>query len=96
MSPAYLIANVDVTDPVQYEQYRVYSSQAMAEAGVEVLVRGGATQALEGDAPKRTVILKFPSMEAAQQFYESATYRLAREARAGAAVMTMYIVEGLA
>lgn|SRR5690554_1774599 len=96
MSSAYIIANVNVTNPEQYEQYRVFSTAAIQHSQVEVLVRGGTTEALEGQAPSRTVILKFPSMAAAREFYDSELYKKARQAREGAAEMTMYIVEGMA
>lgn len=96
MNPAYIIANVKVTNPEQYEQYRVFSSAAMVHFQAEVLVRGGETQGLEGQAPSRTVVLKFPSMAAAREFYDSELYKKARKAREGAAEMTMYIVEGMA
>lgn len=96
MTPAYLIANVSITNPEQYDQYRRLSSAAIEQYNVEVLVRGGTTEALEGDAPARTVIMKFPSMAAAREFYDSVSYKKARDARAGAAEMTMFIVEGVA
>lgn len=92
---AYLIADVSVSNPQQYEDYKRLSSQAMAEHGAKVLVRGGQTQRLEGREPGRTVLLEFPSVEAAQAFYESETYRAARQAREGAAVMNMFIVQGI-
>lgn len=91
---AYIIANVDVTKPDRYEEYKRFSSLAMRAADAKVLVRGGKTEGLEGDTPARTVVLQFPSMAAARAFYNSAQYRRARNAREGAAVMTMYIVEG--
>lgn len=93
--PAYIIADVTVTDPVQYEQYRTLSSRAMQEHGAEVLVRGGATTPLEGREPARVVVLKFADRAAAQAFYDSETYRQARAARAQAANMNMFIVEGI-
>ena len=93
---AYVIANVRVTDAAQYEEYKKYSSLAMQAHGAEVCVRGGAVQVLEGDwTPDRLVILKFPSVQKARAFYESAEYGKAREARAGAAIMRMVVVEGL-
>lgn len=96
MSSAYIIANVQVTDPAQYEEYKKWSTQAMQEHGAEVCVRGGRVQVLEGDwAPERLVILKFPSVQAAQAFYDSETYRKGRAARANAAIMRMIVVEGL-
>lgn len=96
MAPAYLIAQVDVTDPAQYEQYRTLSSRAIEAHGAEVLVRGGAIDVLEGDFdPGRVVVLKFPSAADARRFYESPEYTAARAARDGAAVMHMFVVEGV-
>jgi uncharacterized protein (DUF1330 family) len=93
---AYIIANVDVTDPQQYEQYKVLSSQAIEAHGAEVCIRGGAVEVLEGDwSPTRIVLLKFPDMAAARSFYDSAEYLLARQARAGAATMRMTAVQGV-
>ena len=95
MPSAYILANVDVTDPVQYEQYKKLSSHAMQVHGAEVCARGGAVQVLEGDwSPKRAVLLKFPSVEKARAFYDSPDYAAARKARAGAAVMRMVLIEG--
>ena len=96
MPSAYIIANVEVTNPEQYEEYKKLSSIAMKAHGAEVCVRGGEVQVLEGDwSPKRLVVLKFPSLDAAKAFYETAEYRAARRAREGAAVMRMIAVEGV-
>ncbi len=94
--PAYIIADVEVTDPAQYEEYKKLSTAAMQAYGAEVLVRGGCTQRLEGRAPGRIVVLRFPSLQAARAFYDSPEYARARAARANAAIMNMFIVEGLA
>ena len=96
MPSAYVIANVRVTDPVQYEQYKLLSTRAMQAHGAEVCVRGGAVTVLEGDwTPDRVVVLKFPTVQAAHAFHRSAEYTLARAAREGAAVMRMVVVEGV-
>lgn len=96
MTSAYIIAHVDVTDPVQYEEYKKYSTLAMQAHGAEVCVRGGKVEVLEGDwAPTRLVILKFPTTEAAKAFYDSTEYGTARKARAQAAHMRMILVEGV-
>lgn len=93
---AYIIAQVDVTDPQQYERYKVLSSRAIAAHGAQILVRGGEAQILEGEVqPGRVVVLEFPDLAAARAFYDSAEYRLARQARAGAAVMRMIAVQGV-
>ncbi|MDA7415720.1 DUF1330 domain-containing protein [Xenophilus arseniciresistens] len=95
MPSAYIIANVEVTNPAQYEEYKKWSSAAMQVHGAEVCVRGGKVEVLEGDwAPQRIVVLKFPSVEAAKAFNASAEYGKARAAREGAAVMRMVVVEG--
>ncbi len=96
MAPAYLIAQVEVTDPAQYAQYRTLSSLAIEAHGAEVLARGGAVDVLEGGVdPGRVVVLKFPSAEHARRFYESPEYTAARAARDGAAVMRMFVVQGV-
>ena len=94
---AYIIANVSVTNPAQYEEYKRLSSHAMQVHGAEVCVRGGKSEILEGDwQPDRLVVLKFPSVEQAKAFNESAEYGAARRSRQGAAVMRMVLVEGVA
>ena len=96
MSSGYIIANVTVTDPVQYEEYKKWSSEAMRVHGAEVCVRGGQVEVIEGDwAPERLVILKFPSFAAAKAFEASPEYGKARAARQGAATMRMIVVEGV-
>jgi uncharacterized protein (DUF1330 family) len=96
MSSAYIIANVTVTDPQQYEEYKKWSSAAMQAHGAEVCVRGGKAEVIEGDwQPERLVVLKFPSVEAAKKFDASPEYGKARAARQGAAVMRMVLVEGV-
>ncbi|HEY1103629.1 MAG TPA: DUF1330 domain-containing protein [Burkholderiaceae bacterium] len=96
MSSGYIIANVTVTNPAQYEEYRKWSSAAMQAHNAEVCIRGGRIEVLEGDwAPERLVILKFPSFEAAKAFAASPEYSKARDARQGAAIMRMLAVEGL-
>lgn len=96
MSCTYLIAHVDVTDPVQYEQYKQLSSAAMQAHGAQVCIRGGAVDVLEGDwHPSRLVMLKFPNETAARTFYNSKEYTMARAARSNAATMRMIVVQGI-
>ncbi|WP_439891548.1 DUF1330 domain-containing protein [Ralstonia sp. 25C] len=96
MAAGYILAYVNVTDPVQYEQYKVLSTKAFQAHGAEPLVRGGKTESLEGEwNPTRVVVLKFPSYDAAKAFYDSEEYLAARDARAKAAKMNMIVVEGV-
>jgi uncharacterized protein (DUF1330 family) len=92
---AYIIAGVKVTDPVQYEHYRKWASQAIDTHRAKILVRGGACEGLEGREPGRIVVLEFEDLTHARSFYHSQEYTRAREARANAAVMNLLIVEGI-
>ncbi|ANY15519.1 DUF1330 domain-containing protein [Bordetella pseudohinzii] len=92
---AYLIADVLVTQPAQYEDYKRLSTLAIRAYDAKILVRGGESEHLEGRQPGRTVVLEFPTMDGARAFYDSWQYRRARNAREGAAVMNMFIVQGM-
>jgi len=73
--PAYLIANIDVTDPALFEQYRAQVPAVIAQYGGKYAVRGGAVETVEGSAPfKRLVVLEFASMAALKAFYSSPEY----------------------
>ena len=96
MPSAYIIANVTVTNPEQYAEYRKLSTIAVQAHGAEFCVRGGAVEVLEGDwQPERLVVLKFQSLDAARRFSDSPEYARARTSRQGAAIMRMIVVEGL-
>ena len=96
MPSAYILADVTVTNPTQYEEYKKWSTAAMQAHGAEVCVRGGQVEVLEGDwSPARLVMLKFPTVEAAKAFNDSPEYGKARAARQGAAIMRMVVVEGV-
>lgn len=96
MASGYIIASVTVTNPEQYEEYRTWSTEAMRVHAAQVCVRGGQVEVLEGDwNPGRTVIMKFPSFEAARAFYDTPEYQKAKAARQGAAIMRMVCVEGV-
>lgn len=94
---AYIIARVSVTDPEKYEDYKALAPAAIEAHGGRYLVRGGAMQTLEGEREdRRVVVLEFPTLEAAENFYRSAEYEPAREKRRGAAEMQMILVDGCA
>ena len=96
MPKYYVMANVKVTNPQQYEEYKKLSTKAFQAAGVQPLVRGGATQVIEGDwTPDRMVLLEFPSKEAALAWYNSPEYQAAKKSRQGAADMRMVLIDGI-
>ena len=72
---AYLIGEIEVTDPAAYEDYRKQVGATVAKYGGRFVVRGGKVQALEGGwSPGRIVALEFASMEQAQKWYRSPEY----------------------
>ena len=71
------------------------AAASIAAAGGRYIVRAGEIEVLEGDAPAgRTVILEFPTLQAAIDWYRSDDYAAAREIREGAATARMYAIDG--
>lgn len=94
--PAYVIADVEVTDPVGFEEYRKGVSAVIAAHGGTYVARGGAVQALEGDwLPARLTIIKFDSVAQVKAWYESPEYRPLRDLRRKTTKSKLLIVEGL-
>jgi len=93
--PAYMIAEMTVTDPAAYEAYKAAASEVIARYGGRYVVRGGRGAALEGAGPNRVVVVEFDSVEAAQRWYQSDDYQAARKLRDGAAEGCLFVVEGL-
>jgi uncharacterized protein (DUF1330 family) len=95
MPKAYVICDVDVTDPERYAGYRALSTAAGEKYGATYLARGGATTVLEGDwDPTRVVIIEFADVDAAKRWYESPEYSEARAVRQKASTSNFLLVEG--
>lgn len=93
---AYVIVDIQVTDPAGYAEYRQLAPPIVAAYGGKYLVRGGALETLEGDwAPQRLVILEFPSVAQAKAWWDSPEYRPAREMRQRTTISRMVVVEGV-
>ena len=93
---AYVIANVEVTDPAAYEEYRAKVPGTIAAYGGRYLARAGATEVLEGDwTPHRLVILEFPSLAQLKAWYRSPEYRPLLEIRKRSARARVIAVEGV-
>jgi uncharacterized protein (DUF1330 family) len=92
----YIIAEVEVTDPAGFEEYRGMVPGTIAAFGGRYVVRGGRVASLEGGwEPKRLVILEFDSFEQAKAWYESEHYGPARELRQRTANTRLIAVEGV-
>lgn len=92
---AYVIAEIDVHDPAAYQAYVAAAPATIAQYGGTYRARGGAAEAFEGAAPKRTVVLEFPNADAARRWYHSPEYQAAKKLRAGCATGRLVVVEGL-
>lgn len=94
--PAYLIAQLTITDPTAFEAYRAAVPDVIARHGGRYLARGGAVEVLEGALPhQRLVVIAFSDMAAARRFYDSPDYQEILPLRLAAAEGTVALVEGL-
>lgn len=100
MKKAYVVAEIQVTNPTGYEDYRALSTAAAEQYGGRFLVRGGKREQREGEdtghnGAWRTVIVEFDSLEQAQAWYDSVEYSKAREIRQANSIGRLFIVEGV-
>ena len=95
--PAYIVVQVEVTKPAEYEDYKKMVPSSLEAYGGKFVVRGGACETLEGTwQPRRLVVLEFPSVEKAKQWWASSEYRDAKALRQRTANTEMIVVEGAA
>jgi uncharacterized protein (DUF1330 family) len=93
---AYVIAEIDITDPAAYEGYRKQVPAVIARYGGKYIVRGGKVESLEGGwSPRRIAVVEFPSMEQALKFYRSPEYAPLIKIRQKASRGKLVIVEGV-
>ncbi|MDP9310560.1 MAG: DUF1330 domain-containing protein [Chloroflexota bacterium] len=94
--PAYVIVEIEVTDPEGYAAYRELAPPIVAAHGGKYIVRGGELTVLEGDwQPQRLVVLEFPSVEQAKAWWSSAEYAGPKQMRQQTTRSRMIVVEGL-
>ena len=93
---AYVIAEIDVTDPTAYEDYRNQVPAVIARYGGKYIIRGGKVEPMEGGwSPKRLAVVEFPSLEQALKFYRSPEYAPLIKTRQKASRGKLIIVEGV-
>jgi uncharacterized protein (DUF1330 family) len=93
--PAYVINDMEITDPQRFEEYKRLSPATVAAYGGRFLARGGAVSTMEGDwQPRRLVMLEFPSMAQAQAWLDSPEYAPARRLRQLSANSRMVVIDG--
>ncbi|UPK32482.1 DUF1330 domain-containing protein [Bradyrhizobium sp. 186] len=95
--PAYVISEVETRDPAAMAAYRTLASQTITQYGGRYLARGGAAEVVEGGPPPKTVIIvEFPSMARAREWYASPEYAEALKLRQTALERRLLFVEGAA
>lgn len=94
---AYVLVEVEVTDPATYEEYKQLTPATLAAYGGRFIVRGGTFETLESDwKPNRVVVLEFPTVEQAKTWWNSPEYSTAKAIRQRAANTRMIVLEGFA
>jgi uncharacterized protein (DUF1330 family) len=92
---AYIIAEIQVTDPAAYDEYRPLAAASIARFGGRFLLRGGKLDLLEGETqPERIVVIEFPDADTARRWYHSDEYQTALKIRHAASRGRVFLVEG--
>jgi uncharacterized protein (DUF1330 family) len=93
---ALIIVDIEVLDPVRYDDYKRLASAAIAAFGGRYLVRGGKSEVLDGEwQPRRLVVLEFDSMERAKAWRDSPEYAEAKKVRDECARANMIVADGV-
>ena len=93
---AYVIVDINVTDPVRYEDYKRLAAPTVELHGGKYIARGGKTETLEGNwSPTRLVILQFDNIKQAKNWYDSVEYSEAKSLRHETAISNMVVIEGV-
>jgi uncharacterized protein (DUF1330 family) len=95
--PAYVVAEIDVTNPEPYDrEYVPPAAKAITDGGGKYLVRGGRTEAIYGAPPKtRIAVMAFENMEKAQAAFNSSAFKEAKKLGDKYAKFRVYIAEGV-
>ena len=94
--PAYIIGRIEVTDWSRYREYTRITPAIIARFGGRFIARGSEVFTLEGaHETRRVVILEFPTLAKAKEFFGSAEYAEARKLRTGAAAAEFLALDGV-
>jgi uncharacterized protein (DUF1330 family) len=93
--PAYIIVDVTIHNAENYADYKKLTPGSLKPYDGKFIVRGGETETLEGDwQPGRIVVLEFPSLKKAKEWWASEEYAPAKALRQANAQTKMIVVEG--
>jgi uncharacterized protein (DUF1330 family) len=92
---AFVIVEISIEDPKGYEEYKTHTPASIAAYNGKFVVRGGTAETLEGDwQPERIVVLEFPTVDRAKEWWDSEMYAKAKSIRQRAAKTKMIVVPG--
>jgi uncharacterized protein (DUF1330 family) len=93
---AYVVADIEVTEPAAFKEYRNRVGATIEQYGGRFVVRGGRVNAKEGDwRPRLLVMIEFPNLEQAERWYNSSEYKPLIAMREKAARTQLIIAEGI-
>jgi uncharacterized protein (DUF1330 family) len=92
----YLLAEIEVTNPEGYKGYSAIVGESIRKYGGRFLTRGGTVHALEGEWPeRRRVLIEFPSLEAAREWWDSPEYTKPKALRRANSSGRLILLEGI-
>jgi uncharacterized protein (DUF1330 family) len=94
--PGYVVAEVDVTDPATFQIYSEKAPGTIAASNGHYIIRGGKSVSIEGEPPKRFVVIQFESVEKAKAWEDSPAYEAIKPIRHSSAKSRVFIIEGAA
>ena len=93
--PAFVLVEITIHDHDLYAEYKKLTPTSIDAFGGKFVIRGGKAISMEGDwNPERIVLLEFPNVQLAQEWWDSEQYAQAKEIRQKSAFTKMIIVEG--
>jgi uncharacterized protein (DUF1330 family) len=93
--PAYLIALLNILDREEYNKYRAGVHDTIDRHKGEIVISNENVEVVEGEWPyTKTVVIRFPSMEAAKSWYNSTEYQKIVHYRFRSVKTRLIFVEG--
>ncbi len=94
MAKGYIIGHVTVTNPAAYAEYVRLDTPIFESFGGRFLIRGGASEVVEGETFERHVVIEFPDYATARACYHSPEYQQVAAIRRANADSVILLVEG--
>ena len=93
---AYVLAEIEITNPEGYKEYTKLVPATIEQYGGKFIHRGGIVHVFEGEwPPRRRVIIEFPSMDAARDWYDSPDYQKPKSMRQANSKGRLLLLEGV-